>query len=133
MSWLWIFTIVLAILTVILIVIASITFHCGNDETGSIFRYIAGAVASLLFIFAISAVRVSIKIKKEVVRQEKEREQILYQVENLTEDKDKIKLNEWILTYNDWVNDVNTSKETWGWFSIYYYTDMSEHTIIDLV
>lgn len=133
MNWLWIFTIVLAILTVISIVIASITFHCGNDEAGSIFGHIVGAVASLLFIFAISAVAVSIKIKKEVVRQEKEREQILYQVENLTEDKDKIKLNEWILTYNDWVNDVNTSKETWGWFSIYYYTDMSEHTIIDLV
>lgn len=133
MSWLWIFTIVLAILTVISIVITSITFHCGNDEAGSIFGYIAGAVASVLVIFAISAIAVSIKIKKEVVRQEKEREQILYQVENLTEDKDKIKLNEWILTYNDWVNDVNTSKETWGWFSIYYYTDMSEHTIIDLV
>lgn len=133
MSWLWIFTIILAILTVILIVIASITFHCGNDIVGSIFRDIAIAVASVLVTFAIFAVAVSIRIKKELVRQEKEREQILYQVENLTEDKDKIKLNEWILTYNDWVNDVNTSKETLGWFSIYYYTDMSEHTIIDLV
>lgn len=133
MSWLWIFTIILAILTVISIVIASITFHCGNDGAGSIFRHIAWAVASVLVAFAIFSVEVSIRIKKELVRQEKEREQILYQVENLTEDKDKIKLNEWILTYNDWVNDVNTSKETWGWFSIYYYTDMSEHTIIDLV
>ena len=46
---------------------------------------------------------------------------------------DKIKLNEWILTYNDWVNDVNTSKEIYGWVSWYYSVDMSEHKIIELV
>lgn len=62
-----------------------------------------------------------------------EREQIVYQIENLTEENDKIKLNEWILTYNDWVNDINTSKETFGWFSWYRDFDMTEHTIIDLV
>lgn len=51
----------------------------------------------------------------------------------MTEDTDKIKLNEWILTYNDWVNDVNTNIETYGWFSWYWSFDMSEYTIINLV
>ena len=74
-----------------------------------------------------------ISVKKIEIRQLKEREQIVYQVEHLTENSDKIKLNEWILTYNDWVNDVNTNKEMFGWFSWYKDLDMSEHTIIDLV
>lgn len=74
-----------------------------------------------------------ITLKSEAIRQEKEREQIVYQIENMTEDTDKIKLNEWILTYNDWVNDVNTNKEVYGWFSWYWSFDMSEHTIINLV
>lgn len=74
-----------------------------------------------------------ITLKSEAIRQEKEREQIVYQIENMTEDTDKIKLNEWILTYNDWVNDVNTSKEVYGWFSWYWSFDMSKHEIINLV
>lgn len=74
-----------------------------------------------------------IKLNKEQIRQTKEREQILYQVEHLSEGKDKIKLNEWILTYNDWVNDVNTEKETFGWFAWHSNFDMSKHQIIDLV
>ena len=85
------------------------------------------------FIFLIVAITQPIALKNEAIRQEKEREQIEYQIENLTEENDKIKLNEWILTYNDWVNDINTSKETFGWFSWYRDFDMTEHTIIDLV
>lgn len=84
-------------------------------------------------IFLIVAIAQPISLKNEAIRQEKEREQIEYQIENLTEDSDKIKLNEWILTYNDWVNDVNTSKEAYGWFSWYYTFDMTNHTIIELV
>ena len=74
-----------------------------------------------------------ISLKKEMARQDKERQQIIYQIENLTDANDKVKLNEWILTYNDWVNDVNTSKECFGWFSWYYTVDMSGHTVIQLV
>ena len=84
-------------------------------------------------IFLIVAIAQPISLKSKAIRQEKEREQIEYQIENLTEDSDKIKLNEWILTYNDWVNDVNTSKEVYGWFSWYWSFDMSNHTIIELV
>lgn len=87
----------------------------------------------IAFIFLIVAITQPIALKNEAIRQEKEREQIEYQIENLTEENDKIKLNEWILTYNDWVNDINTSKETFGWFSWYRDFDMTEHTIIDLV
>ena len=72
-------------------------------------------------------------LRKEMIRQNAERQNIIYQIEHLTEDKDKIKLNEWILTYNDWVNDVNAEKETWGWFAWHYNFDMSNHTIIELV
>lgn len=83
--------------------------------------------------FLIVAIAQPISIKQEKIRQDKEREQIVYQIENLTEESDKIKLNEWILTYNDWINDINTSKEVYGWFSWYRDFDMTEHTIIDLV
>ena len=83
--------------------------------------------------FAITSIIQPISIRKEMLRQNKERQQIIYQIENLTETSDKIKLNEWILTYNDWVNDVNTSKEIYGWASWYYSVDMSEHKIIELV
>lgn len=84
-------------------------------------------------VFLIVAIAQPISIRQEEIRQDKEREQIVYQIENLTEESDKIKLNEWILTYNDWVNDINTSKEVYGWFSWYRDFDMTEHTIIDLV
>ena len=74
-----------------------------------------------------------ISFRKERNRQLKEKQQIEYQVEHLTEDKDKIKLNEWILSYNDWVNDINAEKETWGIFAWHYNFDMTEFQIIDLV
>ena len=91
-----------------------------------------GVLISLI-LFAGIAIIQSVKLNKEQIRQTKEREQILYQVEHLSEGKDKIKLNEWILTYNDWVNDVNTEKETFGWFAWHSNFDMSKHQIIDLV
>lgn len=95
------------------------------------FGYIMTGIIALVFL--IIAMAQPIALKNEAIRQEKEREQIEYQIENLIEENDKIKLNEWILTYNDWVNDINTSKETFGWFSWYRDFDMTEHTIIDLV
>lgn len=88
---------------------------------------------ALIIAFGTLAITNGVEVKKEAIRQEKEREQIIYQIEHITETTDKIKLNEWILTYNDWVNDVNTNKEMWGWFSWYKDLDMSKHTIIDLV
>lgn len=87
----------------------------------------------LLITFISVGIWNNVSVKKTEIRQLKEREQIVYQVEHLTEYSDKIKLNEWILTYNDWVNDVNTNKEMFGWFSWYKNLDMSNHSIIDLV
>ncbi len=92
------------------------------------------AVSSMIFIVSgLALIAQTIDLRKESIRQTAEREQILYQVENLTDDKDKVKLNEWILSYNDWVNDINAEKLTWGWFAWHDPFDMSNHTIIDLV
>lgn len=74
-----------------------------------------------------------IDYRKVDIRQTKEREQIMYQIDNMTTSTDKVKLNEWILSYNDWVNDINSGKETWGIFDWYYNFDMSGHEIIQLV
>lgn len=87
----------------------------------------------IIIVCGLIAIIQPINLKKEFIRQKKERQQIEYQIKNLKEDSDKIKLNEWILTYNDWVNDVNTSKEMYGVFSRYHTVDMSNHTIIELV
>lgn len=90
-------------------------------------------LALTIIVCGILAIVCPLKVKKEMIRQNKERQQILYQIENMTSESDRVKLNEWILTYNDWVNDVNTSKEMYGWFSWYHTVDMSNHTIIELV
>lgn len=87
----------------------------------------------LLVCVGLIAITQKINVRTEMLRQHKEREQILYQIENITSESDRVKLNEWILTYNDWVNDVTTSQELYGWFSFYSGADMSEHTIIELV
>lgn len=126
MSIWWILTIILGVVSVITFVWAMI----GENELVSYIFLICFLVLALVLIISISQ---SISVKKEMIRQEKEREQIIYQIEHLSVDSDKIKLNEWILTYNDWVNDVNTSKEMYGVFSWYHSVDMSEHTIINLV
>lgn len=92
-----------------------------------------GIFAIITFICILAWIIQIIDLKQENIRQTAEREQILYQVENLTDDKDKVKLNEWILSYNDWVNDVNAEKQAYGWLAWHYTFDMSNHTIIDLV
>ena len=92
-----------------------------------------GASAVLLAIIALFMVIYQpIALRRTESRQRKERQQIEQQIAILDETKDKVKLNEWILTYNDWINDVNTSKETYGWFSWYRDFDMTEHTVIEL-
>lgn len=92
-----------------------------------------GVFAIITFICILAWIIQIIDLKQENIRQTAEREQILYQVENLTDDKDKVKLNEWILSYNDWVNDINAEKQAYGWLAWHDTFDMSKHTIIDLV
>jgi hypothetical protein len=94
---------------------------------------VAAITGIAILVLGFLCILMPIQVKKEMIRQEKERTQILYQIENMNNESDRVKLNEWILTYNDWVNDVNTSKEMFGWFSWYRSVDMSKHTIIELV
>ena len=121
-------TIIFAVLSVIVIVLG----------VRSEWEYIITGILTITFcilfvVFLVISIVQPISLNKERIRMAKERQQIVYQIENLTESSDKIKLNEWILTYNDWVNDVNTSKETYGWVSWYKDFDMTNHTIINLV
>lgn len=130
MSWYWTFSIITIVIAIIFAIIGWSAKRLKEFET--CIPIMIGCVMCC-FLCVVYGVCLKISLKNEFIRQTKERQQIIYQIENLTADKDKVKLNEWILTYNDWVNDVNTSKETYGWFSNYYNVDMSEHTIIDLV
>lgn len=123
----WVFLIVFAVILIIGIILY---FATNFEDTGLTLIFIAGtAVFACLVLGIIQAVT----LKQDAIEYRNEREQIVYQIENMTEDTDKIKLNEWILTYNDWVNEINSSKEAFGWFSWYWSFDMSEHTIINLV
>ena len=123
---------IIGILCTIVMIIGIIVGIKSNwDSFASQLMVVLGGI--LLITFISVGIWNNVSVKKTEVRQLKEREQIVYKVEHLTEDSDKIKLNEWILTYNDWVNDVNTNKEIYGWFSWYKDLDMSNHTIIDLV
>lgn len=133
MNCVWMFFIIFAVITIGLVIwgIKAYWKHKFEKPISLVLSLaVAGCVAVVCLIIGIVQ---PIELKSEAIRQEKEREQIVYQIENMTEDTDKIKLNEWILTYNDWVNDVNTSKEVYGWFSWYWSFDMSEHEIINLV
>lgn len=119
----------------IIFIVATISFIIWRIKQGELSLAAIGIClcGMCALVFLIVAIAQPISIRQEEIRQDKEREQIVYQIENLTEESDKIKLNEWILTYNDWVNDINTSKEVYGWFSWYRDFDMTEHTIINLV
>ena len=123
---------IIGILCTIVLIIGIIVGRKSDwDNLASQAMVVFGGI--LLITFISVGILNNVSVKKTEIRQLKEREQIVYQVKHLTEDSDKIKLNEWILTYNDWVNDVNTNKEIYGWFSWYKDLDMSNHTIIDLV
>lgn len=127
MTCVWVFFIIFAAITIPILIWGIKT---GWDFANSSLLILAGIAVLLCLIIGVVQ---PIALKNEAVRQEMEREQIVYQIENMDENTDKVKLNEWILTYNDWVNDVNANKETFGWFSWYYSFDMSDHEIIYLV
>lgn len=93
---------------------------------------ILGVVA---VIFGGLSIAQPIALKQEMIRANLEREQIEYQITLVEADptKEKVKLNEWILTYNDWVNDINAEKEFYGFFAWHYNFDMTNHTYIPLV
>lgn len=121
----------LLILTIIILVVSII----GAVKEWVEFLFVVISVFCGIFVIIFGTVSITqpIELKKEQIRQSSERNQIIYQIETLTDEKDKVKLNEWILTYNDWVNDINTEKQVYGWFAWHRDFDMSEHTIIDLV
>lgn len=121
------------VLLIISVIVGVITLIISIKENNDMIFHISAISFIIAIISLIFSIIQPISLRKEMVRQNKERQQIIYQIENLTDDKDKIKLNEWILTYNDWVNDVNSEKETYGWFAWHSNFDMSNHTIIDLV
>ena len=124
---------ILCLIIGVVFLIGSIIWYVKSDGES------IGAVSIIVFsifivsIMGIIAIIQPLTLKNEALRQEKERQQIIYQIEHLDNEKDKIKLNEWILTYNDWVNDVNTEKQVFGWCAWHRDFDMSKHTIIDLV
>ena len=128
MSLWWLLTII-SVIAIIPFIVWAIKSQW--DSIGAMLGFLT--FICLFIVFFCIAIAQPISIKKELLRQEKERQQILYQIDNMNENSDKVKLNEWILTYNDWVNDINTNKEIYGWASWYYSVDMSEHTIIELV
>lgn len=128
MSLWWILVIALSVIGVLVFILFYVG-DFGNEFLGLILVIIIFTI----IVFCGIGIGQPIAVKKELLRQNKERQQILYQIEHMTEDSDKVKLNEWILTYNDWVNDVNTSKEMYGFASRYHSVDMSKHTIINLV
>lgn len=126
----------MTICTLLLIAGIAILFACiawGKINPYSEGAMYLGTIAAVLAIIALfMAILQPISLSKIESRQRKERQQIEQQIAALDDTKDKVKLNEWILTYNDWVNDVNTNKETFGWFSWYRDFDMTEHKIIEL-
>ena len=124
----WILLTIISVVTLIIFIIWGVV----SDWDGLLPYVVTTIIFTLMIVGAISIYQ-KVTLRSEVLRQTKERQQILYQIENMTEDNDKVKLNEWILTYNDWVNDVTTSQELYGWFSWYADVDMTEHTIIELV
>lgn len=128
MSLWWILVIALSVIGVLMFIL----FMKGDFENEFIGLILVIIIFTIL-VFCGIGIGQPIAVKKELLRQNKERQQILYQIEHITEDSDRVKLNEWILTYNDWVNDVNTSKEMYGFASRYHSVDMSKHTIINLV
>ena len=127
MAPVWVFLIVFAVVLIIGIILY---FATNFEGTGLAFILIAGVA---VFTCLVVGIIQTVTLKQDAIEYRNEREQIVYQIENMTEDTDKIKLNEWILTYNDWVNEINSSKEAFGWFSWYWSFDMSEHEIINLV
>ena len=120
-------TIIMSVVTVIFVVWGIISEW---DGIPFVWSWICGLLLGCVGIIAFTQ---KVEIRTEMLRQYKERQQILYQIDNITSESDRVKLNEWILTYNDWVNDVTTSQELYGWFSWYSGVNMSEHTIIELV
>ncbi len=128
MTIFWVLTIIFAMLVIAGVLVGIIDYF---DNFFSVITIVLGSV--FMIVFLVIAIMQPISLKSEQLRQTKEREQIEHQIANLTEDSDRIKLNEWILTYNDWINDINTKKEIYGWFSWYYGFDMTKHTIINLV
>jgi uncharacterized membrane protein len=133
MSFLW----MLAIISVILVAFGIVLAVLGHFLYKDTLMYTSIFVTSLLFIFlsifVVLGIYQTLSLREEQTRQDKEREQIVYQIEHIRPTTDKIKLNEWILTYNDWVNKINAEKETFGWWAWYWDFDMSKHTYIDLV
>ena len=124
----WILLTIISSVALIIFIIWGVV----SDWDGLLPYVVTTIIFTLMIVGAISIYQ-KVTLRSEVLRQTKERQQILYQIENMTEDNDKVKLNEWILTYNDWVNDVTTNQELYGWFSWYAGVDMTAHTIIELV
>lgn len=123
---------IMLIICLIVGIIFFIISACNSFENVVIFYIWIGA-AFIAVVLGITLISNYFNLKNEMIRQNKERAQIIYQIEHITDSSDKVKLNEWILTYNDWVNDINTNKEMYGIFSWYYTFDMTNHTIINLV
>lgn len=123
----YLLVIMFIILTIISIIGCRKEWLCGS--------FVIPLVVSILFvfIFALIAIEQPVEINREKARYDLERQQIMYQIEHLTDEKEKATLNEWILKYNDWVNNVNAEKQFYGWFAWYRDLDMSNHKIIDLV
>ncbi len=127
MTPLVLFAIIFLVITVVFVVLV-----LKVDDIFMFWVTLSGIIWLLLTTFSIIQ---PISLRQASKRQELERVQIIYQIERYIENKasDPIKLNEWILTYNDWVNDINTKKELYGWWSWYHNFDMTDHTYIDLV
>jgi len=129
MTFMWMIFVLIVVITATAWIINKHFYFNYNDILCLI--TILGSFLSVLF-FAIAILQ-PLYLNATAVQKIKEREGIVFQTQNLSEYGDRVKLNEWILTYNDWILEINARKEVWGWTSWYYNFDMTSHTLILLV
>ena len=127
MSVWWIFTIVWGLIFFFFLLL-TLTIHV---DFFSLNLLLSSFIIFMVFLFA--SILQPISLENEMIYYNKERQQILYHIESLTDNSDKIQLNEMIFKYNDWVDSINANKEIFGWFSWYDRFEMSKHTHIELV
>lgn len=124
------FIIITTLMVVLTIGFTIVAIHVDRhtEEDGEPYGGVAistGVVATALIGILICG---QCKLKVEAVRQDKERDYLTFLRD--VPDLEKNSINERILNYNAWINDVNAEKEALGWFAWHCNFDMTNHNYI---
>lgn len=128
----------LAVVSIVVLLALIIFAVIDYEKEYDLFDWIIWPLACFSFsslMLLIVSICQPISLGKERIKMGYERDLIIYQISLVCDEpsKDRVALDNRILEYDSWINEIEVEQDVYGWYAWHWGFDMSEFYLIPVV